>query len=78
MDIETARTKLKGSPYENCVEQDNDGAWLRVDTDDNDPKEAWTEYCFVLEDLREHGLALDEAQLEHDCISGTLIEYSGE
>jgi len=77
MDIQTAREKLKGSSYEYCVEDDEDGAWLRVDTDDSTSKENWTEYCMIQDELREYGLTLDDPYIEHDCISGTLVEYSG-
>ena len=61
------------TPY--LIQKDCSGDWwLRYDTDDSDPKEQWENYIMVQDDLRDYGLKLDDAQIEHDCISGDVME----
>ncbi len=75
MEYETICNVLKGSEFEGCVFVDNGVIWLRYDTDDSDPKEQWDNFVEVQEGLRRFGLQLDEALVEHDCISGNLIFF---
>jgi len=65
-----------GSEFEGCVLSDHGEAWLRWDIDDCDPKEQSAEYYFLMDRLKDFGTTITEAQIEHDCISGTLAIIS--
>lgn len=71
-DIEIVRDKLKAVAYEDFVSPAGNFVYFRFDTDDNDSKEQWTEYCMVQDDLKSCGFYLYDPCVEHDCISGDL------
>jgi len=67
------RNLLYDTAYRDCVNIDSDGGlWFRCDIEECAPKEQWTEYCELSDDLRKLGLRLDDPTIEHDCISGLL------
>jgi hypothetical protein len=76
-ELETFVSLLAGSEFDGCVFMDDGKPWLRFDIDDCDPKEQWDEYCDVLDGLKRFGLTLEDAQVEHDCISGDLVYLEG-
>lgn len=65
---------LDGSEFEGCIFSEGGDPWLRFDIDDCGPKEQWDEYCDVLERLKRFGLSLEDSVVEHDCISGKIIQ----
>lgn len=71
-DIAEVKEKLSDISYEEYVEPQGNFVYFRFDTDDNDPKEQWTEYCGVQDDLKSCGFILYDPCVEHDCISGDL------
>jgi|AntDeeMinimDraft_5_1070356.scaffolds.fasta_scaffold19856_2 hypothetical protein len=71
-DREKVDALLENTPFRNCVNKDGNILWFRYDIDDCFPKEQWTEYCDVQDQLRAVGLELGDPNVEHDCISGDL------
>ena len=75
MDITTIQTRLKGTLFEGCVTLDEDGEfYFRYDTTDNDSREAYEEYCEVVDILDSYGLLLHDHYVEHDCITGVVVD----
>ena len=70
--LENVNQLLKNTAYEGKVEIDGLTLYFREDTDEDDDNN-WTNYCTIQEDLGKYGLALYDAQVEHDCISGTIV-----
>ena len=71
--LENINQLLKNTAYEGKVSIDGDMLYFREDTDDLDTKTNWSNYCDIQDDLKQYGLALSDAQIEHDCISGELV-----
>ena len=78
MDIDTIHDKLKDTCYEGCVTLVDGKPYFRFDTGDNDPDEAWDEYCIVREDLKDVGLTLEDPYVEHDCITGDIVPLASD
>jgi hypothetical protein len=56
------------------LQDHNKGVYFLFRTRDNDPREAWLEYCQIQERLGAVGLRIDNPCVEHDCVSGYLRE----
>jgi hypothetical protein len=54
---------------------ETDGLYFRYDTEDSTQKENWDVYCDIQDTLREYGYILEDPYIEHDCISGNVVEY---
>lgn len=66
----------KSSLWKYCTET-NEGIYFRYDVwPEGTPKENWTEYCDLQEELQSLGWTIDDVYIEHDCISGDLIPYA--
>lgn len=70
------KTKAKGTEFENSFGVNEDKLYLIHYTDDLGPKEAYDNYLLVQEQLKALGVFLPDAQIEHDCISGFIEEYT--
>jgi len=66
---------LKGTSLEGCCELALHGSpWVRYDFDSCDSREQQEIYYSLVDELKDVGLQFDDPQIEHDCISGNLME----
>ncbi len=68
---------LSNSWLKDTVTELEEGPYFRLDTDDSDSRQQWDNYVDVSNELREHGLRLDDPYTEHDCITGIVIINDG-
>ena len=66
--------KLKEVGYEDCLEYYEGEPYFRYDFPSCDSDEAWDTYIAVIETLFTVNLELHQPDLEHDCLTGDLVD----
>lgn len=73
-EVTKCRAAMKIAGYESNVSRHDDvGMYFRYDTDDTTAKENGEKFYEINEDLRAVGYEINDSQIEHDCISGTVL-----
>ena len=67
-----AKTALKNCIYFDSIDFNQTPPYLRYDTGDSTPKENWTIYCDIQEDLRKNGYELTDSDVDHDTVCGDV------
>ena len=73
-----AEIELSAVGLSQYIKEEDGSIYFRYDTDDNTVKENESKYFDISEDLRSVGYQIEDPQIEHDCISGTLIPLETE
>ena len=73
-EVTKCRAAMKIAGYESNVSRhDEEGMYFRYDTDDTTTKENGEKFYEINASLREVGYDIPDPQIEHDCISGTVL-----
>lgn len=67
-----AKIALKNCIYFDSIDFNQTPPYLRYDTGDSTPKENWTVYCDIQEDLRKNGYELTDSDVDHDTVCGDV------
>ena len=78
--IKSVLKRLKQAGFgDHCLEGWEPGKfYFRYDFPDSNPDDAWDTCVDVMDSLHEVGLELNDYLLEHDCISGDLVDLERE
>lgn len=79
IDLNVVKEAFKDSYLKDCFSvMDGNAIYFRRDTEDSDSRQQWDNYIDVCDELRSKGYKFIEPQIEHDCITGDVVQNGTE